>query len=87
MLTSAAERTLEAQRRLATGDVFREAVTVAAQLLLHHPDHVKGLILMGDLQINRMRNLTYAEFCFSRAFELDPNNEQVDAMIRQTLNG
>ena len=60
----------------ASKTAFEPAVKASADLLEHHPNHVKGLILMGDLQINRIKNLTHAEFCFSRAFELDSKNDQ-----------
>ena len=85
MLTSSAEAKAggggggggsSTESKTSTKDLFQTAVDAAENLLRHHPNHVKGLILMGDLQINRMKNLSYAERCFSRAFELDPKNDQ-----------
>merc|ERR1712142_1341673 len=66
MLTSAAEREVTAlvkreRENVNVGsikEIFHPAVDAAEGLLRHHPAHVKGLILMGDLQINRMKNLS-----------------------------
>jgi tetratricopeptide (TPR) repeat protein len=38
-----------------------EAVPFLNQLLKYHPDHIKGLILLGDIYINHMKDLDAAE--------------------------
>lgn len=38
-----------------------EAVPFLKQLVHHHPDHIKGLILLGDIYINSMKDLEAAE--------------------------
>lgn len=38
-----------------------EAVPFLKQLVQHHPDHIKGLILLGDIYINSMKDLEAAE--------------------------
>ena len=39
----------------------------------HHPYHIKGLILMGDIYINHDRNLSAAEACFRKIIEVEPD--------------
>ena len=34
-----------------------ESAPILHQLIRYHPDHVKGLILLGDLYVNHMRDL------------------------------
>ena len=42
-----------------------EAAPFLNQLVKHHPDHVKGLILLGDIYINNIKDLDAAEkVCF-----------------------
>lgn len=36
------------------------------QLLEHHPEHVKGLILIGDIYTNNKKDLDKAEACYIR---------------------
>ena len=38
-----------------------EAAPFLNQLVKHHPDHVKGLILLGDIYINNIKDLDAAE--------------------------
>lgn len=38
-----------------------EAVPFLKQLVHHHQDHIKGLILLGDIYINSMKDLEAAE--------------------------
>lgn len=54
-----------------------EAAPFLNQLVKHHPDHIKGLILLGDIYINNIKDLDAAEnvsffccFCFSGYFHL-----------------
>lgn len=53
-----------------------EAAPFLNQLLKHHSDHIKGLILLGDIYINNIRDLDAAEECYRRILVLDPNNVQ-----------
>lgn len=53
-----------------------DAVPFLKQLLKHHPDHVKGLILLGDIYINHVKDLRLAEKCYQRILSLEPNNVQ-----------
>lgn len=38
-----------------------EAEPFLSQLVKSHPDHVKGLILLGDIYINHIKDLSAAE--------------------------
>lgn len=38
-----------------------EAEPFLNQLVRYHPDHVKGLILLGDIYINHIKDLSAAE--------------------------
>ncbi|XP_026684173.1 transmembrane and TPR repeat-containing protein 3-like, partial [Diaphorina citri] len=53
-----------------------EAVPFLNQLIRIHPDHVKGLILLGDIYINVMNDLDAADNCYNRILELEPDNIQ-----------
>ncbi|CAG0879705.1 unnamed protein product [Darwinula stevensoni] len=53
-----------------------EAVPFLNQLLKFHPDHVKGLILLGDIYINNMKDLDAAEKCYERILSVEPENVQ-----------
>ena len=53
-----------------------ESVPLLHQLLQHHPDHIKGLILLGDLYVNHLSDLDAAERCYKRILELDGENVQ-----------
>ncbi|KAG1659423.1 Transmembrane and TPR repeat-containing protein [Nymphon striatum] len=53
-----------------------EAVPYLQQLLKFHPDHIKGLILLGDIFINSVRDLDRAEECYDQIMALDANNVQ-----------
>ncbi len=45
-------------------------------LLWHNPDHVKGLILLGDLYVNHLRDLPSAERCYRHILKVEPDNIQ-----------
>ena len=45
-------------------------------LLWHNPDHVKGLILLGDLYVNHLHDLPAAERCYRHILRVDPDNIQ-----------
>ncbi|XP_043257371.1 protein O-mannosyl-transferase Tmtc3-like isoform X2 [Colletes gigas] len=53
-----------------------EAAPFLNQLVRFHPDHVKGLILLGDIYINNIKDLDAAENCFRRILQLDPTDIQ-----------
>ncbi|XP_073813905.1 transmembrane O-mannosyltransferase targeting cadherins 3 [Musca autumnalis] len=53
-----------------------DAVPFLNQLIRHHPDHIKGLILLGDIYINHMKDLDAAETCYRSILKLDPHNIQ-----------
>lgn len=53
-----------------------DAVPFLNQLIRHHPDHIKGLILLGDIYINHMKDLDAAEDCYRSILKLEPHNTQ-----------
>ena len=53
-----------------------EAAPLLHQLLHHHSHHVKGLILLGDIYINHIRDLDAAEECYNKILEKEPENVQ-----------
>ncbi len=47
------------------------------QSLLHfYPDHIKGLILLGDIYTNNVKDLNKAEEAYSRILKVDPSHIQ-----------
>ncbi|CAG4941419.1 unnamed protein product [Colias eurytheme] len=53
-----------------------EAAPFLKQLVRHHPDHVKALVLLGDIYINSVKDLDAAESCYRRILELEADNVQ-----------
>lgn len=53
-----------------------DAVPFLNQLIRHHPDHIKGLILLGDIYINHMKDLDAAESCYRSILKYEPHNIQ-----------
>ncbi|XP_034653174.1 protein O-mannosyl-transferase Tmtc3 [Drosophila subobscura] len=53
-----------------------DAVPYLNQLIRHHASHVKGLILLGDIYINHMKDLDAAEKCYRSILHYDPQNTQ-----------
>lgn len=53
-----------------------EAVGPLNQLLSHHPNHTKALILMGDIYTNHMRDLDLAEDCYHKVLAMVPGHVQ-----------
>ncbi len=53
-----------------------EAVPYLEELLRHHRDHVKGLILLGDINTNHVRDFAAAEACYRRIIEVEPGHVQ-----------
>lgn len=52
------------------------AVPFLKQLLKHHVNHVKGLILLGDIYVNHIRDFDAAEECYRNIVRIDPANVQ-----------
>ncbi|XP_055011548.1 protein O-mannosyl-transferase TMTC3 [Boleophthalmus pectinirostris] len=53
-----------------------DALPVLDELLRYHPDHIKGLILKGDILMNHKKDTQGAKICFERIIALDPTNVQ-----------
>lgn len=53
-----------------------DALPVLEELLWHYPDHIKGLILKGDILMNQKKDTKGAKKCFEKILEMDPNNVQ-----------
>ncbi|XP_048863482.1 protein O-mannosyl-transferase TMTC3 [Brienomyrus brachyistius] len=53
-----------------------EALPVLDELLHHHPEHVKGLILKGDILMNHKKDTRGARECFEKILQMDPTNVQ-----------
>ncbi|XP_050529637.1 protein O-mannosyl-transferase Tmtc3 [Daktulosphaira vitifoliae] len=53
-----------------------QAAPFLNQLVRFHPDHVKALILLGDIYINNIKDLDAAENCYKRILQLEPDNTQ-----------
>lgn len=61
---------------LAQGKRERDALTVLDELLRHHPEHSKGLILKGDILMNQLKDTRGAREAFQRILRSDPGNVQ-----------
>ncbi|XP_046581370.1 protein O-mannosyl-transferase TMTC3-like isoform X2 [Haliotis rubra] len=53
-----------------------DALGYLRTLLQYKPDHIKGLILMGDLNVNFVKDLKAAQQNFEAVLALDPNHVQ-----------
>lgn len=53
-----------------------DALPVLGELLYHHPEHVKGLILKGDILMNHRKDTQGARECFEKILRMDPSNVQ-----------
>ena len=53
-----------------------EALPFLQDLLKWFPDHVKGLILLGDIYTNHVKDLKAAESCYSKIVSVDPGHVQ-----------
>ncbi|KAM3926144.1 protein O-mannosyl-transferase TMTC3 [Leptodactylus fuscus] len=53
-----------------------DALPVLEELLRYYPDHIKGLILKGDILMNQKKDTQGAKKCFEKILEMDPNNVQ-----------
>ncbi|XP_029457518.1 protein O-mannosyl-transferase TMTC3 isoform X2 [Rhinatrema bivittatum] len=52
------------------------ALPVLEELLHYYPDHIKGLILKGDILMNQKKDINGAKRCFEKILEMDPDNVQ-----------
>ncbi|XP_064462574.1 protein O-mannosyl-transferase Tmtc3-like [Ornithodoros turicata] len=53
-----------------------EAMTFLKQLLKYHPNHIEGLVLLGDINFNHLRDIEAAETCYLRILSLNPRHVQ-----------
>ena len=53
-----------------------EAAPFLHQLIRHHAFHIKGLILLGDVYTNHIRDVDLAESCYRRILEVEPEHVQ-----------
>jgi len=53
-----------------------EAIPFLKQLIFYYPHHIKGLILLGDIYVNHVRNLNEAELSYKSILRYEPNNIQ-----------
>ena len=53
-----------------------DALPFLQSLHTHFPDHIKGLILMGDIYTNQVKDLKSAENCYKKIIEVDPTHVQ-----------
>ncbi|KAG8513959.1 Protein O-mannosyl-transferase TMTC3, partial [Galemys pyrenaicus] len=52
------------------------ALPILEELLRYYPDHIKGLILKGDILMNQKKDILGAKKCFEKILEMDPSNVQ-----------
>ena len=53
-----------------------EALPYLDNLLKYFPDHIKGLILLGDIYTNHVKDLGRAEKAYRKILEIDPKHVQ-----------
>ena len=53
-----------------------EALPFLNELLEYFPDHIKGLILLGDINTNHVKDLKTAESCYARIVAIDSGHVQ-----------
>ncbi|GIY13968.1 protein O-mannosyl-transferase TMTC3 [Caerostris darwini] len=53
-----------------------EAVFSLDQLLQYYPDHISGLLLLADINVNYFKDLDAAEKCYKRVLKIDPANQK-----------
>ena len=53
-----------------------EAIPFLKMLLSSFTDHIKGLVLLGDIYTNHVRDFKEAENCYRRIIEIDPGHVQ-----------
>ncbi|CAG2231886.1 TMTC [Mytilus edulis] len=55
-----------------------EALPYLNTLLQNYPDHTKGMMLLGDINVNVQKDLISADKHFKRVVELEPDNIQAN---------
>ena len=53
-----------------------EALPYLDSLLKYFPDHIKGLVLLGDIYTNHVKDLGKAEKAYRKILEIDPKHVQ-----------
>ncbi|XP_064470417.1 protein O-mannosyl-transferase Tmtc3-like [Ornithodoros turicata] len=53
-----------------------EAMGFLRELLKYHPNHIEGLVLLGDISVRHLRDLEAAEECYLRILSLNPRHVQ-----------
>ena len=53
-----------------------EALPYLDSLLKYFPEHIKGLVLLGDIYTNHVKDLEKAEKAYRRILEIDPKHVQ-----------
>merc|ERR1712242_248285 len=63
---------------LLLADSYRpfDALEILEQLLTYYPQHIKSLILLGDIYTNNKKDLDMAESCYKRILAIDPTHVQ-----------
>ncbi|KAH3739013.1 protein O-mannosyl-transferase TMTC3-like isoform X2 [Dreissena polymorpha] len=51
-----------------------DAIPYVTTLLEHYPDHLKGHMLLGELNVNHLKNLDKAQECFQKVIAAEPHN-------------
>uniref|UniRef100_H2Z0F9 dolichyl-phosphate-mannose--protein mannosyltransferase n=1 Tax=Ciona savignyi TaxID=51511 RepID=H2Z0F9_CIOSA len=55
---------------------MEDCIEATHELLSHHPHHVKGWLLYGDVMLNKKGNITEAQRAYRNVIEVDPDNIQ-----------
>ena len=53
-----------------------EAIPFLKELLRFYPSHIKGLVLLGDIYTNHVKDYDEAEKCYKGIIRIDPNHLQ-----------
>jgi hypothetical protein len=64
-----------------------EALPYLRSLLAQYPDHTKGLILMGDLNVNHLKDLNAAEQVTSLGFSFRLGLRFLVKRVQRTICG
>merc|ERR1712001_633020 len=54
----------------------KDALPYLKNLMEFYPDHIKGLVLLGDIYTNHVKDLDKAEKAYRRILEIDPKHVQ-----------
>ncbi|XP_076812940.1 protein O-mannosyl-transferase TMTC3-like [Clavelina lepadiformis] len=53
-----------------------ECIDAIKRLFQHYPNHKKGLVLYGDVMLNKQKNIGEAQRAYKQLMEVDPGNMQ-----------